>query len=159
MGVDIHMNIVDKDGNILKENIFDGRNSEWFDNISGKGDDEYAEFPWRCLTKEFEPALPNKEYYYGHKMVKVSDFCEWYENYKPYLKAGWVTKYDAWAYKKKNIIPYEVYRSISAIPVDERAEYVFCEYEEYDPSTYIYNLIMKEYFEVRETYIVYCFDC
>ena len=34
MGVDIHMFVI-KDNEILKDDMFDGRNSEWFNNLSG----------------------------------------------------------------------------------------------------------------------------
>ena len=34
MGVDIHMFVV-KDKEVLKEDIFEGRNSQWFNNLQG----------------------------------------------------------------------------------------------------------------------------
>ena len=50
MGVDITMHIVRGKNEIIYENIFDGRNSEWFDNISGRGTDIYDEFPAKYIT-------------------------------------------------------------------------------------------------------------
>ena len=91
MGVDIHMFII-KDNKVLKEDMFDGRNSEWFNNLSGTSisDPTYHElcrhFSWKninCpkeLYKEYcEPQEgDNICYFYGHTAIKFGDFLDWF---------------------------------------------------------------------------------
>ena len=112
MGVDIHMNII-KDGKIIFPDIFDGRNSEWFNNLQGKGWSyeynhlpEYTGIPENCPEKiKDDFKKPMSCGYYGFHYMTVGDFKKWYIKYRPDLKAGWASTYDKWRIEHKRYIP------------------------------------------------------
>lgn len=165
MGIDITMHII-KNKEILHENIFEGRNYTWFDNISrqsGRSDSEYRYFP-SYYGKKFQEQIPynilkdiESDTYYGDNIVKVKDFIEWYKKYQPNLHAGWVTRYEAWLYEEKGIAPEDSYQRL---PQDEPIrDMVFIEYEDiYDCSRWLYNFIIGEKVP-KDAYIIYYFDC
>ena len=90
--------------------MFDGRNSEWFNNLSGTSisDPTYHELcrhsGWKninCpeeLYKEYcEPQEgDNICYFYGHTAIKVGDFLDWFYYCCPDKKAGYAPRYTAW---------------------------------------------------------------
>ena len=165
MGIDIHMFIA-KDEKIIRDDIFDGRNSEWFRNIMGDGnDEEYNTYPVRNYHWKNEGIVPEElikgypdDIYYGFRIVNVGKFREWFEKVKPYLSAGWVSRYDAWAYEKKGIIPFDSVRNlaVSDLPPEDA---VFIEYENpYDCSKWLYDYLAEEDIS-DDAFIVYCFDC
>ena len=79
MGIDIHMSIV-KNKEYIAEDIFDGRNSEWFGNLQKEGwENEYDELPARCGYSDQSPAdyilkYTTERYYYGFFFINVKDF-------------------------------------------------------------------------------------
>lgn len=162
MGVDIHMQVF-KDNKIYAEEIFDGRNSDWFANLAGNGwDKEYDYLPteWgipeNCPDKYKEIYTNAKENcYYDFRYFRVKDFVDWFEKYKPNLKAGWASIYEEWAYKTKGICPEE-------LPISKPEDndvYVFIEYEnKWDCSKWLYDYI-KENNLSDEDIIFFYFDC
>ena len=81
MGMDIHMSIINGDHYLQKE-IFEGRNSEWFNNLMDRGNDpEYEYLPTHSGRPEECPEdikdnykLPAKEGYFGFNYITVEDF-------------------------------------------------------------------------------------
>jgi hypothetical protein len=168
MGVDIHMHIISKEGKMKIENIFDGRDSEWFDNISG-GDyhsEFYQNFPVRYGIPEAAPDSIKKDFdnkdeycYYDFRYVNVGEFMDWFEETRPDIDAGWISTYDKWLYEKKKIVPRDLphWLDEDCNPYD----YHFIEVENpWDCSKWLY-----EYIDDRKTsidpndFIVYYFDC
>jgi hypothetical protein len=91
----------------------------------------------------------------------VGDFIDWFYKYKPHITAGWVTTYEAWNYKTKNIAPKDSY---IYKPENDNGDYIFLEYEDTwdDCSKYIVENIEKLFKErkvSRSDIIVYYFDC
>lgn len=154
------MYILNKDHEIIEKEIYDGRNSEWFNNLRGRGwDSIYDYLPIKYGIPELFP-IPEekliKEHYYDFQYITVKDFKEWYKEFRPDIDAGWVQKYDAWAYRKKGIIPnlnHYLY-----VKEDERIEdFEFIEVEnKYDNSRWLYEYIKKEF---DDSIIFYYFDC
>lgn len=164
MGKDIHMFVLDDVRNeILKEEIFEGRNSEWFSNISGDGwDQEYDYLPIKYGMPEEAPKKfqclyehAKQNFYFDFRYFTVGEFKTWYEKYKPALKAGWASVYEEWKYKNKNICP----KDLPTIKPDDNDEYVFMEYEDnYDCSKWLYEYIKENHF-LNNVIIFYYFDC
>lgn len=184
MGVDIRIafynmvecNIIAKD-----EEIFNDRDTEWFNEISGKVSNEaYHFFPitklnnfsdldttgtikeW--LMKNYEEEEFEWEDNYDYCLVSVSEFLEWFENYKPYCKAGWARKYDWYVYKRFGIVPEDVYEYLSFAYTDMKtiSEWEFKEYTDPDPSKDIYNMLVdmesRKEIDINSTCILYCFN-
>lgn len=167
MGVDIHMHIMTKDGQILKHDIFEGKDSEWFDNISRDGycyDDDYDDFPF--CEPPIVPQTIKDEYEkldgYNLCCVSVTDFSDWFSEYKPHYKAGWVTTYDKWRMDKKHYIPEE-------LPIrkpDDGDDWEFVEYiNKYDNSYWLYRFLGENFYadlslgdKINDIYIIYFFD-
>lgn len=162
MGVDIHMHLISKEGGVIKEKIFKGRNSEWFDNLSGRGPDPtYLYLDSKMGLPDNLPELIKKdsEWCYGYRYVTLKDYFYWYQTYRPYLKAGWVRTYDKWMYEAKNIMPgdEDVYQE-----KPEGEDWEFLEYaNEYCPDTKVFytliDTIKEEYWD--NFYLVWYFDC
>ena len=173
MGVDIHMFVI-KDNEILKDDMFDGRNSEWFNNLSGTSisDPTYHELcrhsGWKninCpeeLYKEYcEPQEgDNICYFYGHTAIKVGDFLDWFYDYCPDKKAGYAPRYIAWLASEKNIMPSndDVRQYVSKAEIEEE-DLVWFEYtDKYEPSIDIAEQI-NNFQCPRDAWIIFCFDC
>lgn len=161
MGVDIIMDIYHK-GKLIHTDIFEGRNSEWFDNLNGNGyDREYDYFPRVSGPCPGAENIPDEEKYnYGFYHIRVLDFLNWYDKHQPYLHAGWVNKVTSFNYINKNIIPdeNEVYEMLPVWKEDfHRDNYVWLAYRKEDPSSVIMHFIsMKNVPE--DAYIFYRFN-
>ena len=117
MGMDIWIHVADKDGNFVKEDLWDGRNSNWFNKIIHE-DDEYefvhwiyndqADFVPDEIKKNFDDSEENFGYF-GFKAVKVADLLNWYDRYRPDVDAGYIRKYDKWKWENKGIAPNNIY--------------------------------------------------
>jgi hypothetical protein len=165
MGVDIHMYICRKGK--LSEQIFQGmRNSEWFDNLCQNGDDEYDYLPVKFGIAPFADKLVQSAKdkdeelnycpYYGFHFIKVKDFKEWFEEYRPDRKAGWVSTYDKWRIERKSYIPD--CPTIWKNP-DAGDDQYFVEFEDpYDMSKHLYDYLKKHRIS-NKAYITYFFDC
>lgn len=154
-----------KDNKFIKENIFIGRNSEWFSNLQGKGGkDEYDYFPsnWgipkkapKEIREDFDKA--NDYGYYDFHYIVAGAFCEWFNKYRPDLEAGWVSTYDKWRMEKKGYTPENPQHCLE--PEDRIDDMHFVEYQDkYDCSLWLYNyLIDNEIY--ADAVIVYYFNC
>lgn len=161
MGVDIHMYIVE-DGKILHEDIYDGRNSEWFNNLQGDGyDTEYEHLSREYQISEQAPEdlkeKANKDYYFGHRTIKVYDFLNWFETYRPDRHAGWATTYDKWAIENKGYIPDYLPHYLNKDDVLE--DMCFVEYvDPYDSSSWLYDFLRENNVPFSAD-ITFWFDC
>ena len=163
MGRDIHLYIT-KGKKIIEKEIFDGRNSRWFDNICGKGlDDEYNYFPNSYGIPADAPETIAMTYdrakedgYFDFYFMNVGKFKEWYEKYKPCLKAGWVNAYDKWRIEKKGYVPEDLPTWLSD---DFReGDSYFVEYIDiYDCSKWLFDYLDDNYISDDAT-IIYYFD-
>ena len=109
MGADIHIHLIDKD-KVIKENLYDGRNYEWFDALKEtyyEGYEVYKYLPTSFGFPEEMPPIYSKYNtdtdYYGHHYISLADLVAWFNEYHPEIKAGWVHEYDAWLYNIKGI--------------------------------------------------------
>ena len=173
MGVDIHMKLIHKDGEMINSNLYDGRDSEWFDNLINNGFDITGVY--NELQKYIEPGLPLNAAeedknnlktvgYYGAHQINLADYKFWYDNYKPHVYAGWVTIYQEWVYLTKGI-PVEVDAiKLDLTTEDNPANYVFREFtNEHDCNTLIIKQIMNskniDISNLDEYIIYFYFDC
>lgn len=164
MGVDIHMNIITKDGGFRYSDIYDGRNSEWFDNISHKVINEsYRNFPHEYGLPELIPEDIKHDYehreegYYDFYYVKVEDFIKWYITMRPDLDAGWVSTYDQWLYQRKGIVPEVMHWLDKEYNPND---YHFIEVENpWESSSWLHEFVTSHEDIRPDDYIVYYFDC
>lgn len=164
MGVDIHMSIV-KDGEFLAEDIFDGRNSVWFNNILKGGMEPYNNLPInygysKHTPDAFKNVYTKDEGYYGFCYINVSDFLDWFIKYNPHVDAGWVTKRVAWQIENQNYIPAEHEVQYELTKEDVVEDRVFVSFKnEYSCDAWLYNYIMNHIINGADADIIYCFDC
>ena len=161
MGIDIHMSIV-KNKEYIAEDIFDGRNSEWFGNLQKEGwENEYDELPARCGYSDQSPAdyilkYTTERYYYGFFFINVKDFKDWFIKYRPDKDACWVTTYDKWRIENKGYIPENPQHYLSC--EDNINDMHFVEIENiYDCSKWLYNYLIDNHIS-DDADIIYCFD-
>ena len=161
MGVDIHTYIV-KDKKVIAKDLYEGRNSEWFQNLQHGNDYEYEKFQWyknydfsNQAPEEFKEKYTQSNGYYGFFYISVKDFKDWYKETSPWKKAGWASTYDAWAIKNKGYVPDYLSH------YKNEDEDVFIEYiDEYEPSNVIYEyLIDKKNNIPDDADIQIFFDC
>lgn len=174
MGADIHLHIV-HNNKILKKEIYKNRNSEWFDNMIGRYTTEPAydylpyDYDWECegqcpqelideyLKESEDGVLPR--WTYDERSIKVKDFLDWFIKYQPALKAGYVSKYDAWLYENKHIIPSSENLEHYLWADVKQRDFVWIEFTDpYEPSRWLFNYL-KENEIPEDAWIVYCFDC
>ena len=116
MGMDIWVNVVNKNGEYVKKDLFDGRNRTWFCKINDE-EDEYAYVNWiyeydlGFVPTDVKEIFNSEEYtgYFGFKAVKVADLLNWYDRYRPDVDAGWIRKYEKWQWENKGIAPEGIY--------------------------------------------------
>lgn len=163
MGVDIHMSIVGQNGEFKHHDIFDGRNSEWFDNITHSYHTSfYQNFPRMCDIPEKVPDEIKEDHedggYYDFFHVRVGEFMDWFEETRPDIDVGWVCTYDQWLYQKKGIVP-ELSHFLDED--DNPYDYHFIEVENpWDCSRWLYEFLIANKETVNpEDFIVYYFDC
>lgn len=159
MGKDIHMHIV-MDKKILEKEIFDGRSSEWFSNLSGDGwDNEYDHLPvdyhWNDAPEELLEEY-REDCYFDFRSIKVEWFKDWFKKYRPDRQAGWVTTYEKWRIEKKGYVPEDVKHYLDED--DDIRDMHFIEFENpYDCSAWLYNYLDDNKIP-DDAIILYCFD-
>ena len=161
MGRDIYMHIVES-GCVLKRDIFDGRCSAWFDNLTDYGWDScYDHLPVKYDLSPESPEELKKEYseengYYDFRYIKVSDFLNWFEKYRPDIEAGWVTTYEKWLIEKKGYVPEDVKHYLDKD--DDIRDMHFVEFKKpYDCSKWLYYYLKDNEIPLQAD-ITYCFD-
>lgn len=161
MGVDIHM-FVTKGKEIIAENIFNGRNTNWFNNLMGQGnDEEYDELPVIHRTSKDIPDKILEEYesgYYGFSHCTVKEFIDWFNEYRPDVDAGWVTTYEKWKIEHKNYVPDYVCHDM---PIDVPIEDLhFVEIvDKHDCSRWLVEYLESNPDVTDDMLIVFYFDC
>lgn len=164
MGVDIHMYIVAKNGKMKFDNIFEGRNREWFDALQNQSCDVvYDSCPIHRGLPECVPSkitdAQNHDIYYGFHYMNVSEFKTWFAEKRPDIDAGWCNTYDKWLYETKKIQPEVLYRELSedANPND----WHFIEvWNPYDCNCWLFNYLEDYASYITDSdNIVYYFDC
>ena len=169
MGVDIHMYII-RGNKMVAENIFDGRNPDWFNNLQGKySGNEYDTLPVSFgVPREIPSGLESAAIssidncYYGHAYMVVQEFCEWFEKARPDRDAGWVTIREKWLIENKGHDP-EIYIKPELDRNDILENMCFIEYKhEYDCSAWLYTYLknkMEQGTIKKDDVIFYYFDC
>ena len=166
MGMDITLRILDKNGKFLTEDIYDGRNREWFNNMSGKyiTDEAYSHLPLGYGTLDFFPnewlEMEQDRDYFDFRYISVKEYRNWYMKYNPSYQAGWVNRYTEFLMKYKGYTPeygIDLYQELDKEDVIE--DMVWVEFNaEYDNSTWLYNYLNENNIP-NDAWIVYCFDC
>ena len=166
MGIDIHMYIC-KDKKYIVKDVFDGsRNSEWFGNMQPdcNHDDTYDSLHFNYTRygiseeapQEYFDKYENQQGYYGYYYIKVKDFEDWFIRYRPDEDAGWVTRYEAWAYKHKGIEPEYLQKKLYKDDIIEDMKFIKVTYK-WDTSAWLYSYLIDN--EIPEDAIIqYCFD-
>lgn len=160
--MDIHLNIV-KNKNYIASDIFPGRNTEWFNNMMQKGNNNLYDF--LSIHEGNSPQAPDSwgnyygsddHSYFGNNYIHVKDFKDWFEKYKPHLDAGWVTRYEKWEYETREVIP----KVLHFLPDDKNInDMIFTEIEnKWDCAKWFYDY-MAEHEIPLDADIQYCFDC
>jgi hypothetical protein len=162
MGMDITLSIF-KNKECIAENIFDGRNSTWFNNMMGGGDDEiYDSLPLGYgisdeTSAEWAKLHEDPGSYFERHYINVKDFKDWFLDKRPDIDAGWVTRYEAWAYKHKGIQPECLQKRLWETDVIEDMKFIEVT-NKYDCSAWLYCYLEDN--EIPEdACIQYCFDC
>lgn len=166
MGMDITLRLLDKNGKFLTEDIYDGRNREWFNNMSGKyiTDEAYSHLPLGYGTLDFFPnewlEMEQDRDYFDFRYISVKEYRNWYMKYNPSYQAGWVNRYTEFLMKYKGYTPeygIDLYQELDKEDVIE--DMVWVEFNaEYDNSTWLYNYLDENNIP-NDAWIVYCFDC
>ena len=161
MGVDIHMYII-KEAEIVAENIYDGRNSEWFNNLQLRGtSDLYDIFPAKygipeACSDEIKKDFDEKDYF-GFHYLTVQEYIDWYNKQSPNFEAGWVSRYDAWQMEiGREFEPYEYYHRL---PEDANInDWIFMSWEKpYCNEKWLFNYLIKNKID-KDAIILYYFD-
>ena len=161
MGVDIHMNIY-KNQELIAEDIFDGRNSDWFRNLQlDRGDDPiYNHLAIRYGVADQVPLdykdKFNSDDFWGFYWFTVKDLKDWFLKYHPDIDAGWVTRYEAWAYKHKKIVPDYLRKELNKDDVIEDMRFIKVT-NIYDCSAWLYQYLIDHDIP-NDAVVQYCFD-
>ena len=165
MGMDITLRILDKNGKFLTEDIYDGRNREWFNNMSGKytTDEAYNHLPLGYGTLDFFSnewlEMEQDRDYFDFRYISVKEYRNWYMKYNPSFQAGWVNRYTDFLMKYKGYIPeYEIdlYHELDKDDIIE--DMVWVEFnDKYDNTTWLYNYLDENNIP-NDACIIYFFD-
>lgn len=152
MGMDIHMRLIKKStGFVIFDDLYDGRNSEWFNNLIGSGYGEvYDKLFWEkglpdCITEgtDFEAYHNSRDWgAFGFQWIPAQDYVEWYEVYRPQVDAGYVTEWENWAYENGRYNPFESGIAHYIGDSANKDHYIFREFvNNYCPDTRVYDKI------------------
>jgi hypothetical protein len=161
VGIDIHLSIF-KNKECIAEDIFDGRNSTWFNNIMGEGNDEvYDSLPLHYgisdeTSEEWARFHEDPCSYFGRHYIKVKDFKDWFVDHRPDIDAGWATTYEKWVYENKGIEPVYLKKELNKDDVIEDMHFIVIT-NKYDCSAWLYNYLIDN--NIPDNAVVqYCFD-
>lgn len=109
MGVDIHIHLINKEtGDIAIKDIYDGRCSAWFNNISGRNvnNEAYNHLPIRyglpkdmLIPERVMSAYQSKDYF-DFRWIPLKEYLYWFDFHLPSFDAGYLTAYDEWCVKR-----------------------------------------------------------
>lgn len=182
MGVDITMMVVNhKNPNeVIMTDLYNGRDYDFFSLLQNQ---EEVDFPCHRgipegVTEGDLFDLYENGGHYDFSYITIKDFLKWINDYRPQLDAGWVTKYEAWAYRTRGVIPEVHHEYPEYYAAAENLEFIeICDYnnpffaireeiekffKEQNPSfqTSLQTAeTAKKWIEFVNNYIVYCFDC
>lgn len=154
-GVDIVINIIDKDCNIIEKDIFDGRYNIWFDNLAGHGTNEVYNKLKIHYGKLKGLEYPDEEFYFNFRYFRVRNFRDWYIKYRPNISVGWVNTYTKWLIENREYYPDNIKLEL---PIDVNpADWHFIEYKDKeDCSDWLYTYLHNNNID-EEAYVVYYF--
>jgi len=161
MGMDITLSIV-KDKNYIAEDIYPGRNTEWFNNMMQRGNN--ALYDLLPIYHENSSQAPEDwinyygnvdNCYFGNSYVSVKDYKEWFEKYKPHVDAGWVYTYEKWEYETRGVEP-EVYHFLPDNANINDMHFIEIE-DNWNPAKWLYDYL-DEHKVPLDADIQYCFD-
>ena len=172
MGADIHVYLAKKNGENVNFSDEFGRNSDWFTDMNGQGQDpeydrlymnyniNYGVSPY--LDKEIA-SYKDEVGVYGFRFIKVSDFKKWFVDTRPDKKAGWVSRYVEWQIRTGKIsIGEAIFNDLLRTYFDPEypeQDQVFVEdVDESDLAKRIVNLLVAEGAD-PEDHLVWFFDC
>ena len=171
MGVDLHMHIIDRKGNFLAKDLFEGdRDYDWFDALQGSETvDSFKRLPFLDgIPKELKNKIflskEEKRSYYGFKYITIKDFYNWFWRNRPDHNAYWTTKRQAWLYQTKKIVPSLQLYSLGGVleeyscPIEDM---VFIDViDEEDNYKKLIKIIEEDsiFSKMNDSYLVYYFD-
>ena len=162
MGIDCHMYIV-KDKKYIAKDIFDGRNTTWFNNMMGRGNDEVynSSLPLGYGISNEAPEDWVNHYkdptsYFERHFINVKEFEDWFLEKRPDIDAGWVTRYEAWAYEHKGIMPEYLKKKLDKNDIIVDMKFITVT-NQYDCSAWLYTYLIDNDIPDDAT-IQYCFD-
>ena len=161
MGMDISLYIF-KNKKCIAEDIFDGRNTTWFNNMMGRGNDEvYDSLPLGYgisdqVSEDWTKHYEDPTSYFEHHYINVKEFKDWFLKYRPDIDAGWVTRYEAWAYKHKGIEPEYLRKELNHDDIIEDMRFIKV-INKYDCSAWLYSYLIDNDIPDDAT-IQYAFD-
>ena len=161
MGMDITLSIF-RNKECIAKDIFDGRNTAWFNNMMQRGDDEvYDSLPLGYGISDEVPEDWVKHYedpgsYFGHCYINVKDFKDWFLDKRPDEDAGWVTRYEAWRYKTKGEYPPCLKHYLTEEDIIEDVRFIEVT-DKYDCSAWLYDYLIDN--DIPDDAIIqYVFD-
>jgi hypothetical protein len=161
MGVDIHMDLINKNGKAIEEDLYNGRNYEWFDQLEGNdASDIYEDFP-RCIGLPKNPSESLKKAYetkgyYGFNYFYAKEFIKWFERVNPHIDAGWVTTYEKWLYSTKGVVPDISKKQLN--PDDNVGDWKFLVIENFYNNFYKLYAKLEGRKDLDELIVTYYFD-
>ena len=110
--------------------------------MMGDGNDEvYDSLPIKWgVSDEAPDAFSekfNEDWCFGFRYLNVKEFKDWFIEKRPDEDAGWVTRYEAWAYKHKGIRPEYLKKELTKDNVIEDMEFITVT-NIYDCSAWLY---------------------
>lgn len=150
-----------KNKEYIAKDIFNGRNTEWFNNIMGSGNDEVYNFlPIKWGISDEAPDAFSEEFSddwcFGHRSLNVKDFKDWFIEKRPDIDAGWVTRYEEWLYEVKGIEPEYLKKHLDKDDVIEDVRFIEVT-NNYDCSKWLFDYLVDNKIPDDAT-IQYAFD-
>lgn len=169
MGTDIHAYVINKRTNEYVPILTGGyRNYDFFNKLQGRidvmdvdvlplGVNDYF---YDNLPKGIKDAREAVGGGYGLEFMSVQLFNIWCLNNKPEKDAGWCTKYEAWLYRTRRIVP-ELYHALDRDDIIQDMEFIEVT-DEYSPwkllSKEIWNVLTDKKWQDTECILCYFFD-
>ena len=95
---------------------------------------------------------------YNFQWIPAKEYIDWYQKYRPYLDAGYLTEWENWAYEHNRYDPFKHEIRHYLADSDRKENYIFREIiDEGCPDIHVYEQITSSlpYNEDIEDYIIY----